>query len=106
MLEDKKRELELRSGQSPESCLEEDIYVVLMRIRVENLQKVNLALLRLEGGSYGNCLNCGDEIPEVRLLALPFAVRCKDCEEAKEAADRRIKEFIRLERGDLFRDVK
>ena len=29
------------------------------------------------------------EIHEARLRALPFAVRCKDCEEARETAERR-----------------
>ncbi|MBY0493356.1 MAG: TraR/DksA C4-type zinc finger protein [Cyanobacteria bacterium] len=31
-----------------------------------------------------DCFECGEEIAEARLRALPFAVRCKDCEEALE----------------------
>ena len=30
-----------------------------------------------------------EEIAEKQLRALPFAVRCKDCEEAREMAERR-----------------
>ena len=47
------------------------------------------ALARLEQGNYGNCFDCGEEIAEKRLRALPFAVRCKDCEEARENAEQR-----------------
>ena len=32
---------------------------------------------------------CGDEIAKARLRALPLAVRCKDCEEARETAEHR-----------------
>jgi hypothetical protein len=39
----------------------------------------------LFSGQYGVCQSCGDEIPEKRMLALPFhAVFCRDCQEAKE----------------------
>jgi DnaK suppressor protein len=36
---------------------------------------------------YGDCFECGDEIAEARLRALPFAVRCRECEQSREAAD-------------------
>ena len=53
-------------------------------MKSETLNKINDALGRLEQGDYGNCFECGEEIAEKRLRALPFAVRCKDCEEARE----------------------
>src|SRR5687768_4936360 len=40
---------------------------------------------------------CGEEIAQPRLRALPFAVRCKDCEEAREMAQQR--ERIQARRG-------
>ena len=43
-----------------------------------------VALRRLEQGAYGNCSDCNDPIPEARLAALPFAVRCRQCEAARE----------------------
>ena len=55
----------------------------------ETLKKINEALRRLEEGTYGNCFECGEEIAQARLRALPFAVRCKDCEEARETAEQR-----------------
>ncbi len=57
-------------------------------MKAETLTKINEALSRLEEGHYGNCFECGDEIAEARLRALPFAVRCKDCEQARETGRR------------------
>ena len=45
----------------------------------KTLNRIDAALRRLDEGSYGNCFQCGDEIAQVRLRALPFALRCKDC---------------------------
>ena len=53
-------------------------------MKAETLSKINEALARLEEGAYGYCFECGQEISQQRLRALPFAVRCKDCEEARE----------------------
>ncbi len=63
----------------------EDMIVTLLAIRAENLQKIVDALIRLDKGVYGHCCDCGGEISEARLRALPFAVRCKDCEEIYES---------------------
>jgi DnaK suppressor protein len=55
--------------------------VFALRIRAETLTRIDEALLRLDAGHYGSCLECGREISERRLRALPFAVRCQVCEE-------------------------
>jgi len=84
----KEREV-LDQGESSEVDIQEDIEFALIQMKSETLNKVDAALRRLEEGSYGNCFECGDEISPARLRALPFAVRCKDCEEARETAERR-----------------
>jgi DnaK suppressor protein len=38
------------------------------------------ALERLEAGQYGQCQDCGVEIPEARLSAYPAALRCINCQ--------------------------
>jgi DnaK suppressor protein len=73
------------------SDIQEHIEIALMQMKSETLNRVNEALGRLEAGSYGFCYECGDEISEPRLRALPFALRCKDCEEEREAAEAREK---------------
>jgi DnaK suppressor protein len=109
MLEDRRRELlnelqgkmrDVRSeghrerdvldqGESSEVDIQEDIEFALIQMKAETLNRINEAIRRLEEGAYGNCFECGDEISEARLRALPFAVRCKDCEEARETAEQR-----------------
>ncbi len=41
---------------------------------------IDLALTRLEDGSYGICADCNQEIPPRRLQALPFATLCVACQ--------------------------
>jgi DnaK suppressor protein len=79
----------LDAGESSEADIQEDIEFALIQMKAETLSKINEALARLEEGAYGNCFECGEEIAERRLRALPFAVRCKDCEEAREVAAKR-----------------
>ena len=79
----------LDQGESSEVDIQEDIEFALIQMKGETLNKVNEALRRLDEGTYGNCFECGEEIAEPRLRALPFAVRCKDCEEARETAEQR-----------------
>jgi len=79
----------LDQGESSEAGIQEDIEFALIQMKSETLNKINEALGRLEEGAYGNCFECGEEIAPQRLRALPFAVRCRDCEEARETAQRR-----------------
>ena len=50
----------------------------------EVLQKVDDALVRLETGGYGQCLECGAEINRKRLEAVPWASHCIVCQEERE----------------------
>jgi DnaK suppressor protein len=79
----------LDQGESSEVDIQDDIEFALIQMKSETLTKIDAALRRLDEGTYGNCFECGDEIAEARLRALPFAARCKDCEEARETAERR-----------------
>ena len=86
---DKGKDREPLNGESSEIDIQEDIELALIQMKFETLNKINEALKRLEEDSYGNCFECGEEISEARLRALLFAVRCKDCEEARELAERK-----------------
>jgi DnaK suppressor protein len=87
----------LDQGESSEVDIQEDIEFALIQMKSETLTKINEALRRLDESTYGNCFECGEEISEARLRALPFAVRCKDCEEARENAEQR--ERMQARRG-------
>jgi DnaK suppressor protein len=47
--------------------------------RQERQQLIEAALKRLDGGDYGYCLKCDEEIPAKRLAVDPAAPRCVDC---------------------------
>jgi DnaK suppressor protein len=79
----------LDAVESSEADIQEELEFALIQMKSETLNKVNDALARLEQGDYGYCYECGEEIAEKRLRALPFAVRCKDCEEQREVAEQR-----------------
>jgi DnaK suppressor protein len=49
----------------------------------DRLRLIDLALARVENGSYGVCAECGENIPLERLKAVPFAVLCVDCQEKR-----------------------
>ncbi|MEQ1727045.1 MAG: TraR/DksA C4-type zinc finger protein [Vicinamibacterales bacterium] len=92
--------------ESSESDIQDDIEFALIQMKSETLNKINDALIRLEQGDYGNCFECAEEIADKRLRALPFAVRCKDCEEAREVAERRERQMAaRRGASSLFFDM-
>jgi DnaK suppressor protein len=77
----------LDEGESSDVDIQEEIEFALIQMKAETLKKIDAALRRIAEGTYGECYECGETIPEARLRALPFAVRCRDCEEAREAAE-------------------
>ena len=96
----------LDQGESSEVDIQEDIEFALIQMKSETLNKINEALHRLDDGTYGNCFECGEEIAHPRLRALPFAVRCKDCEEAREMAQQRERQLAqRRGASSLFLDM-
>jgi DnaK suppressor protein len=79
----------LDAAETSEADIQDEIELALIQMKSETLHKIEEALARLDEHTYGYCFECGDEISERRLRALPFAVRCKDCEEAREVAEQR-----------------
>ena len=46
----------------------------------ENIHdQVEAAIYRIEDGGYGQCEECGMDIPKSRLDAIPYAVECVQC---------------------------
>ena len=48
------------------------------------LRNIDLALRRMDQGSFGTCEECDDEIPVKRLRVRPDATLCLDCQEVME----------------------
>jgi DnaK suppressor protein len=51
---------------------------------VAHLEDVEQAIERLDDGSYGRCIDCGEPIPGPRLEALPWAARCIACQTRRD----------------------
>jgi DnaK suppressor protein len=75
----------LDDGEVCDLDVQEDIEFALVQMKRETLVHLDAALKRLDNGLYGRCIDCDGEISESRLKALPFAVRCVHCEEARES---------------------
>ena len=54
------------------------------RLRREHLVEIEKALVRIEAGDYGECLECGEVILPGRLEANPTATLCISCAQALE----------------------
>ena len=50
----------------------------------ERINRLTIALERLNDGTYGVCEMCGEQIETPRLEALPDATRCLACQERSE----------------------
>ena len=74
----------LDAADASETDLQLDVSVSLTEMTAEVLCRIDVALARIASGDYGVCAECGGGIPTNRLAALPFAVRCRDCEELRE----------------------
>jgi len=48
------------------------------------LTEIDAALKRIDDGTYGQCTNCGTQIPEERLEARPYATLCIECQRHRE----------------------
>lgn len=49
-------------------------------------REIDRALIRLADGTYGFCEVCGRDIPDERLDAVPWALRCVSCSAAPRRA--------------------
>lgn len=51
----------------------------LLEAQRRELMLIDAALARMDHAVFGQCVDCGVEIPYERLEALPFAIRCEEC---------------------------
>ena len=117
-VQDKMRDVRLEHAAAPaqgvrdeaetsEAEIQGDIEFAVLQMKAETLNKIDAALSRLDEGTFGDCYECGKEIATARLRALPFAVRCKDCEAAREMELERDRlQYARYDAVSLFADVR
>ena len=61
-----------------------DLDIATVTRDISELTDVDAALARIEDGSYGTCVDCGEAIGWPRLNAQPTAQRCITCQEKLE----------------------
>lgn len=64
--------------------LRESTVFSLVRLKYEELQSIEQALARIEQGKYGRCEDCRRWIRPARLEIMPYAVRCRRCQDKQE----------------------
>jgi DnaK suppressor protein len=60
---------------------EEEISIQLKQTDTKLLRAIEVALQRIEAGTYGICVDCEEEIAGVRLKAVPWTKVCINCKE-------------------------
>jgi DnaK suppressor protein len=64
----------------------DEIDAMLREAAQSVLTLIDVALLRIEQGTYGHCQRCGDLMSMGRLAVLPMANRCWLCHRTQEMA--------------------
>ena len=94
LTEDQQRRLESARDVGDQALmdLERELGISLMEMRNRRRQSIDEALVRLTEGTYGICAECGVEISERRLEAVPFAKLCVECQSRQELLEKIEKE--------------
>jgi len=81
--------------------LEEAEYKSARELAVANLRResmlrhgVAMGLLRIQDGTFGTCVHCGDDISRRRLEAVPWTSFCIRCQEAADLGEESVLESI------------
>lgn len=73
-------------GDTASELTDADNQAALLDNSADQKAQVVAALARLDDGSYGTCVDCGQRIPDARLEVRPEAARCIADQEKAEAA--------------------
>ncbi|MCR9125515.1 MAG: TraR/DksA family transcriptional regulator [Rhodobacteraceae bacterium] len=79
--------IEHQLDQTPNKDLEDqaserqgdEVLEALGQTELHEVQRIDAALGRIAGGTYGICVQCGEDISEARLALLPDTPLCKTC---------------------------
>lgn len=73
-LKEQERDPEYEEGAQSE--LADYTLSALLESQRTELRLIDAAMQRMDAGEFGECIDCGEDIPLERLEALPFALRC------------------------------
>ena len=82
---------EVVADSTDQASLESD-RAFLLRIRDRErklISKIDEALNRIQNGTFGTCMECGEPISQKRLEARPETTLCIECKESAEEQEQR-----------------
>ena len=59
---------------------QDEISSQLAEVESRELANIEAALEKMRDGTYGKCEGCAENIPLVRIQALPYAIHCIECQ--------------------------
>ena len=80
--EDLGRQREPLPRDAPDAAIvveNDEILAAIEKAAQAEIERIELALERLDEGVFGLCETCGAEIEETRLHAVPYAAQCRGC---------------------------
>ena len=79
-----RRGLETDSKERAKQLEDSEVVDALGNEAREELEKISVALRRMDAGKYGLCSSCGAAIGEQRMDAYPYASECIECATMEE----------------------
>jgi RNA polymerase-binding transcription factor DksA len=76
----------LHTADLGSDMFEQELSLDLLENKDTLLAHTVAALERIDKGTFGRCQECGKEIPEERLQALPYTPYCVDCARKLQAS--------------------
>lgn len=96
-------DLDTPSGDSVDIAaleINQNSLVKVGKRELNHLKKIEVALKKMEEGTYGECESCGEQIGVARLMARPVAQLCIDCKTAQENEERKYSDRSTDEEAD------
>jgi len=75
---------DVQAGDWAQHDGERDLAMAFDQRETAELKAIDEALRRIAAGTYGQCNDCGIDIPTARLHASPTALRCTTCQDRHE----------------------
>ncbi|GAB4443615.1 MAG: hypothetical protein OHK0026_10260 [Rhodocyclaceae bacterium] len=72
------------TGEQAAADLLIDVDNAMVDRDIEEVRDIEAAFARMEAGSYGVCIDCGQAIGYERLASYPSAKRCRPCQAVRE----------------------
>lgn len=71
-------------AETASATLDREIDYSLEENSAHVLAAIDGALARIDDGTFGRCVTCGNQIDHGRLEAIPYATQCIDCRRREE----------------------